>query len=203
MPKTIYLYLKTHNQTGLKYLGSTTCIDPYKYKGSGLHWKRHIKKHGNDVSTKILYQTRNEDDFYPVCLFYSKVFNVTDSDNFANLMAESGRPGLFKHHSELSKQRISDFGKTKTFSKQTRERISISNTGKRRSPEVKLKMSIKAKNRSVECRLAQKKQYKCSCCEFTSTKSHISRHIAKHHQKVESVSVPVDIQGLQETGSKK
>ena len=42
------LYVKTHNKTGLKYLGRTT-QDPYKYKGSGTYWRSHLKKHGNRV----------------------------------------------------------------------------------------------------------------------------------------------------------
>jgi hypothetical protein len=32
---TIYLYKKTHNITGLKYLGKTAQSNPYKYPGSG------------------------------------------------------------------------------------------------------------------------------------------------------------------------
>lgn len=49
----IYLYLKTHNTTGLKYLGKTV-KDPSTYKGSGLHWTRHLAKHGNDVNTEAI-----------------------------------------------------------------------------------------------------------------------------------------------------
>lgn len=41
---TIYLYLKTHNKTGLKYLGKTVSVDPHLYQGSGTIWRRHIKK---------------------------------------------------------------------------------------------------------------------------------------------------------------
>ena len=47
-----YLYLKTHNKTGLKYLGYTK-NDPMKYKGSGKYWSNHIKIHGNDVLSLI------------------------------------------------------------------------------------------------------------------------------------------------------
>lgn len=50
------LYVKTHNKTGLKYLGYTK-RDPFKYKGSGYCWVPHIRKHGNDVSTEILLVT--------------------------------------------------------------------------------------------------------------------------------------------------
>lgn len=48
------LYLKTHNQTKMKYLGYTS-QNPYNYKGSGVYWSSHIKKHGNDVHTKVLF----------------------------------------------------------------------------------------------------------------------------------------------------
>ena len=41
----IYLYKKTHQVTGLKYLGKTT-KDPYTYLGSGLEWKSHLKEFG-------------------------------------------------------------------------------------------------------------------------------------------------------------
>jgi len=37
----IYLYKKTHNETGLQYLGKTI-RDPHKYPGSGLYWKRQL-----------------------------------------------------------------------------------------------------------------------------------------------------------------
>ena len=37
----IYLYKKTHNKTGLKYLGKTISKDPYTYSGSGVYWTRH------------------------------------------------------------------------------------------------------------------------------------------------------------------
>jgi len=53
----IYLYVKTHNQTGLKYLDKTISSDPHLYQGSGTVWKRHIKKHGYDVTTEILLET--------------------------------------------------------------------------------------------------------------------------------------------------
>ena len=55
----IYLYLKTHNLTGLKYLGKTI-KDPYEYSGSGIVWTRHLKSHGNDVTTEILFATNNK-----------------------------------------------------------------------------------------------------------------------------------------------
>jgi len=51
---TIYLYVKTHNKTGLKYLGKTTNQDPHAYHGSGADWKTHLKEHGIDYTTEII-----------------------------------------------------------------------------------------------------------------------------------------------------
>jgi len=89
MSNTIYLYLKTHNQTGLKYLGKTE-KDPFKYKGSGIHWLRHIKKHGNDVTTEILFETNDIEEFKRVGIEYSEKLNIVESDEFANMIPESG-----------------------------------------------------------------------------------------------------------------
>lgn len=105
----IYLYLKTHNKTGLQYLGKTI-QDPFKYKGSGLVWQRHIKKHGNDVTTQILLATDDKDDLRETGVFFSKLFNVVNNKNFANLTEESGDGGATRgigwNHSESTKQKL-------------------------------------------------------------------------------------------------
>jgi len=88
----IYLYLKRHNITGLKYLGKTT-KDPYSYNGSGKYWLRHLKKHGTDITTKILYQTQSNEDFRLVGEYFSKKWNIVKSKQFANLMTETGTGG--------------------------------------------------------------------------------------------------------------
>jgi len=44
-----------HNITGLKYFCKTTRFSEINhYKGSGLYWKRHMKKHGKDVKVGVL-----------------------------------------------------------------------------------------------------------------------------------------------------
>ena len=50
MFKPTYLYIKTHNITGLKYFGKTTG-DPYTYFGSGTKWLNHLNVYGKDVTT--------------------------------------------------------------------------------------------------------------------------------------------------------
>jgi hypothetical protein len=93
MSNTIYLYLKTHQITGLKYLGKTE-NDPYSYKGSGVYWKNHIKKHGNNVTTEVIYNTTDKKEFERVALEYSRKLNIVESTEFANLIEESGQGGI-------------------------------------------------------------------------------------------------------------
>lgn len=88
----IYIYLKTHNKTKLKYLGKTT-KDPFLYKGSGKYWLRHLAKHGDDISTKILFQSPNKDKIREKGLELSKEYNIVKSLEFANLREESGDGG--------------------------------------------------------------------------------------------------------------
>jgi hypothetical protein len=88
----IILYLKTHNKTGLKYLGKTT-QDPFTYLGSGKHWQNHLKKHGNDITTKILLETHNPAEISKWGIYYSNLWNIVESKDFANLKLESGDGG--------------------------------------------------------------------------------------------------------------
>lgn len=90
---TIYLYVKTHTVTGLKYLGKTTAKDPCKYKGSGKYWKEHIKKYGYNVSTRILLVTDSSVELKETGLFFSKLWGVVESDEWANLKPEEGDGG--------------------------------------------------------------------------------------------------------------
>lgn len=96
---SIYLYLKTHNVTGLKYLGKTTSHDPHKYKGSGEYWKNHIKTHGYDVTTIILKECQTNNEVKEWGLYYSSLWNIVDARNdqgkkiWANFKPESGEGG--------------------------------------------------------------------------------------------------------------
>lgn len=89
----IYLYVKTHNKTGLKYLGKTTAKDPHKYRGSGLHWVRHLKMHGPDYSTEILKECINEAEIKHWGGYYSALWNIVESSDWANLKPELGEGG--------------------------------------------------------------------------------------------------------------
>ena len=116
----IYIYVKTHLDTGLKYLGKTNNPNPHTYKGSGLRWMRHIEKHGYNVKTEILRECYTNDEVREWGLYYSNLLNVVESDEWANIKPESGNGGIYV--------------------KEIAEKISKSNTGKKRSDEAKEKM---------------------------------------------------------------
>jgi hypothetical protein len=86
---TIYLYKKTHNVTGLQYLGKTT-RNPFTYKGSGVYWSTHIKKHGYDVTTVKLKECGTNEEVKKWGLYYSNLWNVVVNSLWANLIPESG-----------------------------------------------------------------------------------------------------------------
>lgn len=112
--KPTYLYIKQHNQTGLKYFGKTVSKDPIKYKGSGKHWTRHIEKYGNDVTT-VWYQLFNDkQQLTEYALKFSKENNIVSSNEWANLKDEDGLWGggvkgsKIKPHTEEHKRKISE-----------------------------------------------------------------------------------------------
>lgn len=88
MFKPTYLYIKTHNKTGLKYFGKTTSADPSLYKGSGVYWLKHLKKHGNYVTTEILGYYLDEEKCRNDAITFSENNNIVESTEWANLKEE-------------------------------------------------------------------------------------------------------------------
>ena len=150
----IKLYVKIHNDTGLKYFGKTTQNNVHSYQGSGIRWVNHIKKHGYNVSTEIIAEFNENDKLVETfALKFSKDNDIVNSDNWANLKPENGLDGgaHFKgmKHSKETKKKMSEnhlgekhhlFGKH--HSKQTKEKIGNSLNGRKLSEETKEKMRV-------------------------------------------------------------
>jgi hypothetical protein len=88
--------LKTHIITGLKYLCKTSTNDPtrpFTYLGSGKYWKRHLKKYGSNVKTEILQICESKEDLIIKGIYYSKLYNIVNSNQFANMVEERGDGG--------------------------------------------------------------------------------------------------------------
>jgi len=83
-----YLYVKIHNKTGLKYFGKTV-QDPFKYKGSGMRWMNHIKKHGYDVTTEIVGYYTNEQECFLAAQKFSDENKIVESKEWANIVTEN------------------------------------------------------------------------------------------------------------------
>ena len=92
--KLTHLYIKQHSVTGLKYFGKTTKEDPVSYLGSGIHWKRHIKKHGTEHVKTLWYQSfQDKKSLVDYATKFSKENNIVESKEWANLKEENGLDG--------------------------------------------------------------------------------------------------------------
>lgn len=134
----IYLYVKTHNKTNLKYLGKTI-KDPFSYKGSGTLWLRHLKEHGEDITTEIIFQSENKDEFRERAIYFSELYNVSANPDWANLAREEGQGGNTNNYKRGKGTRPNARGKTGPKNGSTR--------GVKRTPEQREKMSKAAKER--------------------------------------------------------
>lgn len=93
----IYLYLKQHKITGLKYFGRTTSRNPFKYKGSGTRWGYHCSKHGwEHVITVDVWGFDTQEACTEFALLFSRENNIVESQEFANLEIEDGINGKLK-----------------------------------------------------------------------------------------------------------
>lgn len=108
-PRIYRLYVKTHTKTGLKYLGRTSREDYHRYNGSGLHWKRHLRFHGYAHTTEILGEFSTFEDLQSWGIYYSRLWDVANSKEWANLCEEDGHGGAygwkltFEQHSRIGK----------------------------------------------------------------------------------------------------
>lgn len=115
-----YLYVKTHNETGLKYFGKTS-KDPFEYLGSGIHWRRHLKQHGKNVSTEIIGFFVNERECIDAAIKFSRENDIVRSSNWANLVEENGIDG----GANVANRRT-----YRPVSEETRKKLSSANKGK-------------------------------------------------------------------------
>jgi hypothetical protein len=129
-----WLYCKVHNQTGLRYFGKTI-KNPYQYTGSGVYWKSHLKKHGNDVTTVWAHLYNDPAILKEEALFFSKIFNIANSCDWANLTEENGFTGgklynrTIEHNAKLSQRLVG-----RKFTNEHKQNIAISATGCKRGP---------------------------------------------------------------------
>jgi len=128
-----YLYIKKHNTTGKLYFGKTTSDDPTKYKGSGKHWKNHIKKYGEEFVETIWYKLfDSEEDIIEFAHFFSEEFNIVNSDKWLNLVPENGINGGSVKGRRFKQSKPSPLigKKRKPFTEEHLKNMSTSHIGK-------------------------------------------------------------------------
>lgn len=113
----IYLYVKQHSITGMKYFGMTQKQNPFKYYGSGTYWKEHIKKHGKQyVKTLEVWGFDSRDQCSYFSFKFSKDNNIVESKEWANLIPESGNKGaLGRKATKEQRIHLSEIRKGKTY----------------------------------------------------------------------------------------
>jgi hypothetical protein len=114
----IYLYVKTHNKTGLKYLGKTV-RDPFVYTGSGKRWLNHIAKYGYDCNTQILLASSCKKEISETGMFFSELWNIVESNAWANLIPESGEGGDTSKYIDYSNIDYSHLKNSSTHTRNT------------------------------------------------------------------------------------
>lgn len=97
MFRPTYLYVKTHTLTGKKYFGKTV-ENPLTYRGSGIHWRRHVKVHGKEhVHTEILGLFTDSIWCTLYALEFSVLNEIVSSSVWLNLKEENGIDGGWDH----------------------------------------------------------------------------------------------------------
>lgn len=110
-----YLYIKQHLTTGKLYFGKTV-KNPETYLGSGVHWKRHINKHGKENVVTLWYCLFfDEESITSFAVLFSNQQNIVESDNWLNLIPENGLDGGLKgisfsdkHKENISKAKVNE-----------------------------------------------------------------------------------------------
>jgi hypothetical protein len=111
------LYVKTHNVTGLRYFGKYCPSDTkygqmgvHRYRGSGHHWKRHIKRHGYDVHTEVIGVYEDKKLLVDAATTFSTKHNIVECPEWANLKPEDGLSGGSRSewHATESRQKMSE-----------------------------------------------------------------------------------------------
>lgn len=105
MLKPTALYVKTHRKTGLKYFGKTTRLDCiHSYRGSGVHWRRHLKKHGIDYTTELLGIWQDKERLVAYAQKFCQQHDVVASKEWANMVLEEGLQGAVSGEGNIAKR---------------------------------------------------------------------------------------------------
>jgi hypothetical protein len=144
---TIYLYVKQHSKTKLKYFGRTIQIDPYKYKGSGDYWTNHINKYGRTfVETLNIWKFDTQEECTSFALVFSEENNIVNSKEWANMIIETGLSNGSPKGRKLSKETCEKMSKSRKnkpcHNLDSKNKISMTHKGIPKTDSQKHKMRL-------------------------------------------------------------
>jgi hypothetical protein len=186
-----YLMIKEAEKLGIKYL--CKCADyknPLKYTGSGVYWRRLLKKHNIvDIKTTILGHYSNAQLLREAGEWWSKKLDIVKDKSWANLCEEIGDGGptvvgrmricneilqqerlIYKDDNIPDGWRLGCLPKTPK-SKEAIEKSRQFHLGRKRSAETRNKM----------CKAIRKKRITITCdiCAKQITAQNLKRHQIK------------------------
>lgn len=188
---SIYIYRKTHNVTGLMYVGkfqSCESLTVESYKGSGKYWKRHLQKHGRDITTEVLGVFEDQEEATEFALFVSEELDIVQSPLYANLKPEDGLCGGSDPcvYTPESREKMRQ-AKLNTIAEKGTDWLTRPHTD-----AAKAKMRAKAQERVANgfkppnagknagwnkgIKTGPQKRYECSSCGKMIASSHVKRH---------------------------
>lgn len=91
--KPTWLYVKRCSHCRLFYFGKTTVQYPELYEGSGLHWIRHLTKHGAHAVHVQARLFNRQDRCTRAALAFSTRYDIVASPDWANHLVEDGLNG--------------------------------------------------------------------------------------------------------------
>jgi hypothetical protein len=182
----IYLYVKQHQSTGLLYFGKTIKADPFKYKGSGVHWNRHLRKHGADINTIELWGFDNQEDCTRFALEFSEKHCIVESNEWANLVPESGMdggaPGRICSEDTKIKMRAAKLGRKHTA--ETKAKMQAGRLGKKHTDETKAKLrKPKSEETKAKMRKPKSEETKAKMRNKIVSEEHIAKMRARKHSE--------------------
>jgi hypothetical protein len=119
------LYYKQCSHCELKYYGKSKTENIEAYKGSGIRWLHHLKKHNANAIHVWNSEWFYDDSIIEVAMKFSFENNIVESDEWANLVIENGIDGGYlgeKANQKMSKTRSDPVWK-ETIGKKTIEKI--------------------------------------------------------------------------------
>ena len=120
------LYYKQCSHCELKYYGKSKTENIEAYKGSGIRWLHHLKKHNANAIHVWNSEWFYDDSIIEVAMKFSFENNIVESDEWANLVIENGIDGGYlgeKANQKMSKTRSDPVWK-ETVGKEAYKKIS-------------------------------------------------------------------------------